>query len=117
VVKIPGVNEEKVLDLYEGDTELYLKALEAFVVNTPKLLDRMQAVSEETLKDYIACLHGLKGVCTTVCVEEARKKAVYFETIAKAGNISGVLAGNESFLNYMRDLLVDIQNWIKNNKV
>jgi len=116
-IKIPGVDEEKVLDLYEDDIDLYVKVCRSFVSVTPAGLDKLrlvdnQNVSAQTLAEYASCIHGIKGTCTTVGAEEARKAALNLEKMAKAGDLSGVLAENNAFIKQAEKLIDDINLWL-----
>jgi HPt (histidine-containing phosphotransfer) domain-containing protein len=114
-IGIPGINEQSFVNLFEGDMELYMFVLRTFVGKTPEVLNRLRGLSQATLPDYTNTIHALKGACANVCAEEARETAAKLEMMAKAGDLSGVLAGNEAFLNYMDDLLLGLQNWLKNH--
>jgi HPt (histidine-containing phosphotransfer) domain-containing protein len=113
---IPGVDEEKFFDLFDNDMELYIIVLRTFVTSTPSTLDKLRNVSQETLPNYATHIHGVKGTTTNIGAEEARQKAIKLEAMAKAGDFSGVQAGNEAFLKYMDDLLDNLKNWIDNYK-
>jgi hypothetical protein len=41
-----------------------------------------------------------------------RKMAAELENLAKAGDLSGVLAKNETLLRHLSDLLGNIKNWL-----
>jgi HPt (histidine-containing phosphotransfer) domain-containing protein len=113
-IGIPGVDEQIFIELFEGNAELYMFVLQTFVGKTPGVLNNLRNVSQATLADYINNIHGLKGACATICAEEARKTAAELELMAKAGNVSGVLAANGAFLKQMEDLLDGLQGWLKN---
>jgi HPt (histidine-containing phosphotransfer) domain-containing protein len=112
-IGIPGVDEQKFVSLFEGDTELYMSVLRSFTEKTPGVMDKLRNVSQAALPAYIDNIHSLKGACANVCAEEAREKALNLEMMAKAGDFPGVLACNEAFLKYMEDLLDGLQNWLK----
>jgi HPt (histidine-containing phosphotransfer) domain-containing protein len=114
-IKIPGVDEQSLANLFEGDTELYMFVLRSFIGKTPTVLDKLRNVSQATLAEYTNNIHGLKGACANVCAEKARETAIKLEKMAKDGDLSGVLAMNEGFLKYMEDLLVGLRNWLENN--
>jgi len=114
-LNIPGVDEEIFRDLFDGDVDLYVSVLSAFVDKTPAVLGNLTTVSKESLADYSTNIHGLKGACANICAEEARKAALKLETMSKDGNLSGVLAENEAFLKYMKVLMGNLQIWLKNH--
>jgi HPt (histidine-containing phosphotransfer) domain-containing protein len=115
-IGITGVDEKIFLDLFEGDKELFTSILSSFVGKTPGVLTSLRNVSQAALGDYANNIHGLKGSCANVCAEEARVTASKLEMMAKAGDLSGVLAANEAFLKYMDNLMNDMQNWLKDHK-
>jgi HPt (histidine-containing phosphotransfer) domain-containing protein len=114
-VDIKGVDKNVFNDLFDGDEELYVSVLQTFIDRTPSVLIKLATVSNETLPDYVNNIHGLKGACANICAEEARKLALKLETMSRNGDLSGVLAENDSFLKYMNELMGDLQNWFKNH--
>ena len=112
-VEIPGIDAEKGLDLYDDDAELYLAVLRSYLSNTPAALDKLRSVSAETLQTYAAVVHGVKGTSTNIGAEETRIAALKLETMAKSGDLSGVLAQNEAFLRQADALLSNIRSWLK----
>jgi HPt (histidine-containing phosphotransfer) domain-containing protein len=114
-IGIYGVDEEGFAELFEGNMELYVSILKSFVGKTPGVINSLRNVSQATLADYFTNIHGLKGACANICAEDARKTASKLETMARAGDLSGVLAANEDFLKYMDDLMDRLQNWLKDH--
>ncbi|MCL2069625.1 MAG: Hpt domain-containing protein [Treponema sp.] len=112
-IEIPGVDSTKGLDLYDDDEEIFLTVLRSFATNVPASLDQLRNVSAETLKDYAVTVHGVKGTCANIGAEETRQAAIKLETMAKAGDLSGVLANNEAFLKQADDLIKAIQDWLE----
>ena len=112
-IKIPGLDVEKGLDLYDDDFDIYLTVLRSYVSNMPPVLDRLRHVSAETLADYAIAIHGVKGTSANIGAEETRKIATKLESMVKAGDLSGILAQNEAFLKHADDLLEGIRNWLK----
>ena len=112
-IQIPGVDEEKVLELYEDDINLYIKVMRSFVSVTPAVLDKLRNVSAETLADYAICIHSIKGTSTTIGAEETRKAAFNLEKMAKAGDLPGVLAENNAFIAHAEKLLDDLRRWLE----
>lgn len=114
-IQIPGIDIEKGLDLYDDDEDIYLQVLESYASNTPAVIEKLKAVSAETLSDYAAIVHGIKGTSANIGAETVREKAKQLETLAKAGDLNGVLAMNDDFIKIANQLLNDIKNWLKNN--
>jgi len=112
-IEIPGIDAEKGLDLYDGDFDMYLAVLRSYAAKVPAALNKLRTVTAETLPDYTITVHGVKGTSTNIGAEETRIAASKLEAMAKAGDLSGVLAANETFLKQADKLLKDIQSWLK----
>jgi len=95
--------------------EIFLPVLNSYLSVIPDALDQMGAVSADTLKDYAIRVHGVKSTSDSIGAEEARKMALELEILAKAGDLSGVLAKNGVFLQYERTLLGNIKTWLEKN--
>ena len=113
MIRIPGVDVEKGLDLYDDDEEIYLAVLRSYAANTPMVLDKIRTVSAETLKDYTICVHGVKSTSTNIGAEETRMAALKLETMAKAGDLAGIQAQNGAFLKQADELLANIHAWLR----
>ena len=114
-INIPGIDAEIGLDLYDDDEDIYLMVLRSYADNTPAVLDKLRKVSAETLPEYDANAHGVKGTSANIGAEEVRKTALKLETMAKAGDLSGILAINEAFLKDADALIGNIKSWLKEN--
>jgi len=114
-VDIPGIDKMKIIELYDGDMEIYLPVLRSYLSVIPAALTKMRAVSAETLPAYIVSVHGVKGTSESIGAENARKMAAELEALAKAGNLSGVLAKNETLISYVEELLHNIEAWLAQN--
>jgi signal transduction histidine kinase/DNA-binding response OmpR family regulator len=111
-IEIPGVDEGKVMELYAGDMEIFLPVLRSYALVMPETLEKMSQVSSETLQDYIVKVHGVKSASESIGAEEARRMALELEMQVKNGDLAGVLAKNDAFLQYVRELLGNIQVWL-----
>jgi HPt (histidine-containing phosphotransfer) domain-containing protein len=98
MIDMPGLNIEQGLDVFDGEEEDYMTALESFVKNTPEIINKLRGVTGENLPDYAINIHGLKSISGWICAENIRKGAAELEAMAKAGDASGVLARNDTFL-------------------
>ncbi|MDR2576167.1 MAG: hypothetical protein LBC52_06975 [Treponema sp.] len=114
---IPGVDETIFNNLMDGDEELYISVLSLYIEKTPSVLSKLAAVTKETLAEYAVTVHGFKGACANICAEEARKMAYNLELKAKAGDWSGVQAGNTPFIKYVENILIpNLKDWYENHK-
>jgi len=111
-VDISGVEQEKIMELYDGDLEIYLPVLRSYLSVIPAALDKIQSVSAETLSEYTVKVHGIKSTSESIGAQDARKMAAEMEAMAQAGDLSGILAKNEAFIKYVRNLTKNIQDWL-----
>ena len=114
-IEIAGINADAALELLEGDEDIFIALLESFTENTPEMLDSLRNVTEGNLPEYAVNVHGLKGICAGIGAMEASAKAKKFELLAKAGDYSGVAAGNAGFLDSVEKLISDIKKWQSSN--
>ena len=115
-INIPGIDVKKGLELYDDDEEIYITVLTSYASNTPAVLDRIRNVTAENLPDYAITIHGVKGTSSLIGAEETRKTALQLEMLAKAGDLAGVLALNETFLKNTDTMVAGIQEWLKKNQ-
>ena len=109
---IPGIDAEAVFSLYDDD-EIYRTILRTFVARIPEVLDKIRNVSSETLPDYMIKIHALKGSGGSIGAKETMAAAADLEAMAKKGDLAGVLAGNEVFLERTGALVEDIRSWLE----
>ena len=115
--KIPGLNAEMLLDLYEDTEDIFLAVLRSWLNDTSSYINKLANVSAETLKDYCVAIHGLKGTSASIGAESISQKAKKLEAMAKAGDLAGVQAQNESLLKEVDAMVKTIQNWLAQNKL
>ena len=113
---IPGINSEAGLDLYGGEMDIYIGAMESYAANTPRVIDSLKNVNMDNLKDYAVNVHGLKSVSLTIGAEDLGEKAKKLEFLAKSGDLAGVLADNEELLKDANVLVEDIKKWLESQK-
>ena len=121
-IQIPGVDLDKVIDLYEDDIDLFVKVARSYISSIPAVLDKLRLIANQMianqdasaeLADYAVNVHSMKGTCEAIGAEETRKAALNLELMAKAGNLSGVLAENQVFLKQADKLIDDIRKWLQ----
>jgi len=112
-IDIAGVDAEKGLSLYYGEMDIYLQALQSYAVNVPTTIDKIRSVSKETLQDYAIYLHGIKGTSANIGAEKTRTAALELELLAKNGDLSGVLAKNDSFIKETETIVAGIKTWLE----
>jgi len=112
-IQVPGIDPDTVLESFDGDMEIYITILRTFVEKIPALLDKIRTVSSATLADYAINIHALKGSSGNIGAKEAMAEARDLEALAKDGNLDGVLAGNEAFLERISTLIENIKKWLE----
>ena len=112
-IEISGVDVKKGLDLCDGNLEIYLRILRCYVLDITAALDKIKNFSEKELNVYAKTVHGIKGTSDAIGAEEARIMAKELEEMAKANNLSGVLAKNNAFVNYITNLLENVKAWLE----
>jgi len=111
-IEIPGVDTEKGLSLYGDDRKIYLTLLRSYVSNTPLNLNKLRAVSKETLPDYVITVHGLKGTSAGIGAESVRAAALNLENLSRAGEIDKVLELNGKFISNTEIIVANIKEWL-----
>jgi Hpt domain. len=110
---IPGVDTAKGLSLYGGDTKIYLALLRSYASNTPGNINKLRAVSKETLPDYVITVHGLRGTSAGIGAESIREAAMNLENLSRAGDFDGVLAHNDKLINDTEIILANVKTWLE----
>jgi len=114
-IEIPGINAKYGLSLYDGDRELFVDVIESYLENAPTELEKLHGVTEDTLSAYAIDIHTMKGGSAGIGARELADRAAKLEAMAKAGDLSGVLSGNESFISDAETLVADIKAWFDSN--
>ena len=112
-IDIPGVDTERGISLYGGDTKIYLPLLRSYAVSTPKILEKLGAVTKETLSEYVIAVHGLKGTSANIGAEALREEAFNLEKISRAGDIEGVLSQNNKLIKDAEVIVANIKAWLE----
>jgi len=109
---IEGLDINKALERFGGDSESYLQVMCSFASNTRSLLKTLEAINENNasgLTNYAITVHGIKGACRGICAEEAGNQAEVMEKAAKAGDLGFVVANNPAFIESVLKLIEDIE--------
>jgi HPt (histidine-containing phosphotransfer) domain-containing protein len=112
VIDIPGVDTEIGLLLCGDELDIYLLGLRSYVANTPEVLNKLRNVSGATLPDYVITVHGMKGISANIGAEKTREKALALETMARQGDLDGVLAMNDQFIKNTENIIANIKKWL-----
>ena len=114
-IEITGLNVNDGLALCGGDEGIYMNALRLYVSNIPSALEKMRNVSETTLQNYAVSVHGIKSTSEYIGAEEARSTAKQLEAMAKSGDLAGVQAKSDAFIQYVEQLVDRIRGWLEKN--
>jgi HPt (histidine-containing phosphotransfer) domain-containing protein len=111
-VDIPQVDNERVKKIYGNKFNIYLDVLRSYLDVVPKSLEEMSQVNKETLPSYVTSVHGVKSVSDFIGAEEARKMALELEMLGRAGDLDGVLAKNGTFIQYAKELIINVEKYL-----
>ncbi|MDR2529016.1 MAG: transporter substrate-binding domain-containing protein [Synergistaceae bacterium] len=96
--RIDGIDLKGAFARFDNDAKTFLSVLRSYVKNTPPLLERLRAVTRETLPDYAILVHGLKGGSRGICAPDVAMKAEVLERAAKTGDFEFVEARGGDFI-------------------
>ena len=116
-IQIPGVNADAGIALYNGETDIFISVLRSYVSNALSVIERMRTVTEESLPNYAINVHGLKGISSGIGAEKIRDAAANLEMLAKSGNLTSVLDGNENVISDTESLVDGIKAWLNEHDV
>ena len=104
-----SIDLDKGIRRFGGDGEAYADVLRTYARNTRLLLESIGDVTEGSLTDYAAIVHGIKGSSRGICADKTADLAEALEIAAKAGEYGYVLERNAAFIETERLLLTDIE--------
>ncbi|MCL2718822.1 MAG: PAS domain-containing protein [Lachnospiraceae bacterium] len=112
--EVPGLDIEKGIKRFGGDSGAYLDVLRSYIKNTPPLLEALQenCKSKNLLADYETIVHGIKGSSRGICADDIADIAEALEEVAHSGGYNFVSANNASFTDKVKGLIADIENLI-----
>jgi len=117
VIDIPGVDSQKGLSLYAGDTGIYIPLLRSYITNTPNTLEKLKKVTAENLSNYVIAVHGLKGTSAGIGAEQIRVQALELENLSRAGNLQAVLEKNDKLIADTEAVVANVKDWLDKNAV
>ncbi len=108
---IEGLDMDKTLKRFNGDTTAVLNVLRSYVMNIPFLINALDGyLAEENLKDYAIAVHGIKGPSYTIFAYTVGQAAEMLEKAAKEGNVSAIRRLHSVFIRNAELLLREIGN-------
>lgn len=102
---VDGLDFRKGLERFGDDQESFFEVLRSYVLNTPPLLEKLEAAKESSLPDYAVTVHGIKGSSYSIAAEPVGKFAEALEHAAKAGDSGFVRERHGEFLTLTRQLI------------
>jgi CheY-like chemotaxis protein len=111
-IEIEGVNAKLGLSIYDNDEAMYIDILRSFTEDIPAELDKLCVVDETSLPMYAINVHTVKGSAAGIGAKTTADTAMRLERMAKDGDLAGVLAENDSFVNSARMLIANIRQWL-----
>ena len=115
-IAIQGLDVEKGLEVFDGDMDDYISALNSFIKNTPDTISKLRGVTPENLADYAINIHGLKSISGWICAQNIRETAAELESLAKAGDFSAITARNDKFLNDTEAFINELKAALEKNQ-
>ncbi|MCL2665354.1 MAG: response regulator [Defluviitaleaceae bacterium] len=112
-VIIPGVNSVLGLSIYDDDYEMYIDILKSFAEDVPAEIDKLENLSEQSLRGYAIDVHTLKGVTASIGAKELSERAKNLEALAKSGDIEAVRLQHDKFVADMKILTADVAGWLE----
>ena len=111
-INIQDIDTESGLGLCDDDFDVYISSLRIFADSVAETLNKIKSVSAATIKEYAVNAHSIKGMSQYIGAMEASKIALKAELIAKAQDVKGAIALNDSFIEHMEKLIGNIKSWL-----
>ncbi|MDR2570410.1 MAG: response regulator, partial [Oscillospiraceae bacterium] len=109
---IDGLDIVKGLKRYDSDDKVYLSVLRIYAAGIRSMLDTIEVVNEDNIKDYEISVHGIKGSSLDIFANHVAESARRLEEAAKNGDLSYMTEHNPIFLKTVRKLVGNIENMI-----
>jgi CheY-like chemotaxis protein/HPt (histidine-containing phosphotransfer) domain-containing protein len=110
---ISGMDIVAGMKRFNDIASVYIGVIKSFTQNMPKLLNTLRNVTEPGLSEYAVTVHGAKGSCYGICADEAGRMAEALEISAKSGDFARVMAGNETFIGNVGNLLPRLEDLVR----
>ncbi|MDR0709803.1 MAG: response regulator, partial [Spirochaetaceae bacterium] len=111
-VTLEGIDFSAGIKRY-GTEKIYLRILRSFLAHTPGLLEKLRALTRETLPEYAITVHGLKGALYGICAGETGRDAEALEFAAKAGDYETVEAHSAAFVLKVESVLEALEKLLR----
>lgn len=111
---IEGVHMKKSVEALGGSLQIYLKVLRTFIPDMEKRKEEILALLEEQdLKQFIICIHAMKGASYGVGADKLGKLAEALEIAGKAGDSKWVQENIDDFMRELDHILAGIKEYLE----
>jgi len=111
--EIAGLNIENGIKRFHGDEEAYINILHSYSVNTRSLLDSIENMPGDNLKNYVITVHNIKGSSFSICADSVGRIAADIERAAKDFELDYIKRHNGPFIDITRKLINDIDEMLE----
>ena len=112
--EVPGLDIAKGIRRFNGDEKTYLDVLRSYAASVNSMLDSIETVNEDTLKNYIVNVHGIKGTSFDIFADAVAKEAKDLEEAGKSGDLEFIKKNNPAFMENARNLVRSIEDMLIN---
>ena len=112
-LNILGIDTEKGLSRYDGDTKTYVKILRSYAASVRTILENITEVDKNSLPDYIIGTHSIKGTSYDILANAIGSKAEKLEKAGKENDLDYIHKHHEDFLKEAWKLVVDVEAAMK----
>ncbi|MDR0464300.1 MAG: response regulator [Treponema sp.] len=110
--EIAGLDVPKGIQRFGGNESAYIDVLRAYSADVNFALKNIEAVTEQTLKNYIITVHGIKGTSYDIFANQIAEEALKLEMEGKAGNFEFIKENNPAFMENVRNLVFNIDDFL-----
>ena len=108
------IDRNQVLELTGGSVETLREVVELFVVECPKLMERIhEAITNEDSTELQRAAHTLKGSVQVFGVKRAAAAALRLETMGRDGNLDGAEKSRRALADEIEHLMLMLSDLLK----
>jgi HPt (histidine-containing phosphotransfer) domain-containing protein len=115
---VAGIDVDKGLEKFSGDTQIYHKILRSYTASMREIIAELeQTNANETLSDesrivYQRNVHSIKGTSRDIFADEIGEDAANLEKAAKEGDFAFIGANSPAFLEKLKTFISDLESWL-----
>jgi HPt (histidine-containing phosphotransfer) domain-containing protein len=107
-VAVKGLDITRGIKQHGGDRKTYFTVLRSYAADARALLEKIEKVTENDIKDYKLMVHSLKGASQSLFAEHVGDLAGCLENAAIESNFEYIEKNNAVFVETARQLINDI---------